>query len=84
MQLYLIAITEDIANPLQYANETSSRLCDSEWVIFEFYGDAKDYVQEELLRIDNPAITYSIIPFDTNDATIAQLTTSVTFDERPD
>lgn len=65
---YLVADYEEFNNPLYERYEDGSRPCFSDWLIFSDYESANAYVRKRLIEIDNPAISFSIVPLDADNA----------------
>ena len=61
---YLVADWEEFINPGFVRYEDGGRTCGWDWQIFDYYDDAKDYVSDKLNKMDNPAISFVIVPLD--------------------
>lgn len=61
---YLVADWEEFISPAFIRYEDGGRTCGCDWQIFDYYDDAKDYVSGKLDRMDNPAISFVIVPLD--------------------
>lgn len=66
---YLVADYEELNNPLYERYEDGSpRPCFFDCLIFSDYGSANRYVHDRLAEIDNPAVSFSIVPLDVDNA----------------
>ena len=70
---YLVADYEELNNPLYERYEDGSRPCFFDWLIFSDYGSASRYVHDRLTQIDNPTVSFSIVPLDTDNAEQVEL-----------
>jgi len=70
---YLVADYEKLNNPLYEQYEDGSRPCFSDWRIFLDYGSANNYVRDRLAKIDNPSVSFAIVPLDTDNAERVEL-----------
>lgn len=70
---YLVADYEELNNSLYERYEDGSRPCFFDWLIFLDYGSASRYVHDRLVEIDNPFVSFSIVPLDVDNAEHVEL-----------
>ena len=61
---YLVADWEEFINPGFVRYEDGGRTCGWDWQIFDYYKDANNYVIDKLTKLDNPSVSFAIVPLD--------------------
>ena len=70
---YLVADWEEFINPSFVRYEDGGRTCGWDWQIFDYYEDANTYVRNKLDKMDNPFVSFVIVPIDTDNMEVVAL-----------
>lgn len=70
---YLVADWEEFINPAFIRYEDGGRTCGCDWQIFDYYEDANAYVRNKLDKMDNPFVSFIIVPIDTDNMEVVAL-----------
>ena len=71
---YLVADWGEFISPASVRYEDGGRTVGQDWQIFDYYEDAKDYARSRLNKMDNPAISFVIVPLDVSDTNMERVT----------
>ena len=69
---YLVADADEFNNPA-FVRHDNSRPCFLDWNIYEDYADANNFVRDRLTKMDNPYISFVIVPIDTDNMEVVTL-----------